>query len=198
MTLSGLFSKKRLLIVIALTAFVIGVVINFSHHSHDINTDALLQAELTAEVSSNKASSSETDEAEYSAKSLKNLLGKKVTLVNFWASWCAPCREEMPLFEAMYQRAKGDGFNVVGIAIDSPDTAKPMLDSLGVTYPILYAQQTGLEVMSVSGNPQGLLPYTLLLDKDGELIDQRLGLVHEADILAWLTAVGIDVSNSAN
>jgi len=137
--------------------------------------------------------STEFDDPQYSPDSIKNLLGDKITLVNFWASWCAPCREEMPLFEAMYQRAKSKGFEVVGIAIDSPDNAKPMLDSMGISYPILYAQQTGMTVMESAGNPQGLLPYTLLLDENGEVIDQILGLVHEKDIIAWLTGAGIKI-----
>ena len=181
-------SNKVLIIFIAVVAFVIGAAINSARVSDDIDTQTLLQAELTAQTIS-----TEFDEPQYSPDSIKSLLGDKITLVNFWASWCAPCREEMPLFEAMYQRAKSEGFEVVGIAIDSPDNAKPMLDSMGISYPILYAQQTGMTVMESAGNPQGLLPYTLLLDKNGEVIDQILGLVHEKDIIAWLTGAGIKI-----
>ena len=68
-----------------------------------------------------------------------------------------------------------------------------MLDSMGITYPILYAELTGMEVMSSSGNPQGLLPYSLILDSDGKIVEQVLGLVHEKQIVDWLKPVGIEL-----
>ena len=184
-------SNKALIAFIAVVAFVVGAAIKLTRVSDDVDTQTLLQAELSVHSIEN-----ETGEAQYTPDSIKNLLGDKLTLVNFWASWCAPCREEMPLFEAMYQRGRAKGFQVVGIAIDSPDNAKPMLDSMGITYPILYAQQTGMTVMQSAGNPQGLLPFTLLLDENGEMIDHVLGLVHEKDILTWLSNAGIDPSSA--
>ncbi|NNC99867.1 MAG: TlpA family protein disulfide reductase, partial [Gammaproteobacteria bacterium] len=109
-----------------------------------------------------------------------------LTLVNFWASWCAPCRQEMPVFEAMVRSAGQRGFQVIGVAIDSPEKAQPMLDSMDISYPILYAEQTGIELMAAVGNPQGLLPYSLLLNQQGEVLEQVLGRIHEEDIVDWL------------
>ena len=92
----------------------------------------------------------------------------------------------MPLFETMYRLHQNNGFKVVGIAIDSPTKALPFLDSMGISYPILYAKQTGMVLMEENGNPAQLLPYTLLLNENGEVVEQKIGQVHEQDIETWL------------
>jgi len=185
-------ANKVLIMLVAVVAFFIGAAINSARVSDDIDTQALLQAELNTPILITEPE----QDAEATSTSIKNLLGDKLTLVNFWASWCAPCREEMPVFEALYQHAKQHGFEVIGVAIDSQDKAQPMLDSMGISYPILYAEKTGMTVMETAGNPQGLLPYTLLLDENGEMIHQILGIVHEADIVTWLNNAGIDISST--
>jgi thiol-disulfide isomerase/thioredoxin len=162
---------KLIIGFVALVAFGVGIAFNTTRVSSiDLDSSALLQAKL------------ETTEG---TDSVENLLGE-LTLVNFWATWCAPCREEMPIFEMMYRGAKQDGFQVIGVAIDNPEAAQPMLDSMGITYPILYAEQTGMEVMELSGNPEGLLPYSLLLNQQGQVIDQVLGRIDEQQIAQWL------------
>lgn len=182
-------TNKVLIIFIAVVAFFVGAALNSARISSDINTDILLHAEL---VMPNMAQ----QDPEYTSDSIVNLLGSKITLVNFWASWCAPCREEMPVFEALYQSAKSEGFQIVGVAIDSQDKAQPMLDSMGITYPILYAQNTGMKLMEASGNAHGLLPYSLLLDENGKVIHQVVGIVHESVIINWLNEAGINNSST--
>ena len=165
-------NNKALIVMIAVVALVIGAAFNSARVDAKIDTQALLSAKLLSGEST---------------VSVGENLGE-LTLVNFWASWCAPCREEMPVFEAMYRSAKQRGFQVIGIAIDSPEKAQPMLDSMDISYPILYAEQTGMRVMESAGNPQGLLPYSLLLDADGKVLDQVLGTIDEQQIQAWLAA----------
>lgn len=188
-------SNKALIIFIAIVAFFIGATLNSARVSDEIDSQTLLRAELSLPM---PVASNEASEQQYSPETINNLLGEKITLVNFWASWCAPCREEMPLFEAMYSLAKNQGFTIVGVAIDNPSNAQPMLDSMGITYPILYAEKTGMDVMASAGNPQGLLPYSLLIDAKGNVIDQILGAVHENDIRAWLNDANIDITQQPN
>lgn len=172
-------STKALLIIIAIAAFGVGVFVNSEQSKlqavGSVDSAALLGAQLLTGVddSTSEAVSSQLDE---------------LNLVNFWASWCAPCREEMPMFEGMYQLHRAAGFQVIGIAIDSPDKTRAMLDSMGITYPILYAEQTGMTLMDGLGNRIGGLPFTLLINRQGEVLEQKLGQVHEEDIATWIEA----------
>ena len=95
----------------------------------------------------------------------------------------------MPLFDAMYRLHNPDGFNVVGIAIDNPENTQLMLDSMDITYTNLLAEKTGNLIMSEVGNSQGLLPYSVLIGENGELLDQVLGKVDEQQINTWLKNV---------
>ena len=170
--------NKVLLFFIAIVAFSVGVAVNTSATKPISKVAALLNAQL--ETSDPRTATSGLD-------SVENQLGK-LTLVNFWATWCRPCRDEMPLFEAMYRLHKQDGFTIVGVAIDNPSRSQPFLDSMDISYPILYAEKTGMELLEKTGNAQGLLPYSLLLDQDGDVLDQVLGKIDEAQIQAWLSA----------
>lgn len=165
---------KVLISFIALSAFAVGFALNMSK-VHPTDASTLLMAELE------EAHAGETT----GVGRVGDKLGK-LTLVNFWATWCTPCREEMPLFEAMSRLHDADGLEIIGVAIDTPSRSEPFLASMDITYPILYAENTGTEIMEKSGNPQGLLPYSLLLDKNGKVLDQVLGKIDEAQIRQWV------------
>jgi len=112
---------------------------------------------------------------------------KQLNLVNFWATWCAPCREEMPLFDAIYQTRKDENFQIVGIAIDSLEAVDAFIQEIGVRYPILLAGEHGWDVLETTGNPNNLLPYTILIDQNGKVLEQKLGLLKEQEINDWLS-----------
>lgn len=112
----------------------------------------------------------------------------KVVVVNFWATWCAPCKEEMPGFVRLQARWASKGVQFVGLADDSPAKVEAFGRSLGVNYPLWM----GDAVMTLSrrlGNPGAKLPHTVILDAQGRVVESRLGLYPEAALEARLQAL---------
>ncbi len=91
----------------------------------------------------------------------------KVILLNFWATWCPPCKYEIPDFME-YQAKYGDaGFQIIGIGIDDPERIKAYYDEMGMNYPVLI--NTDPELMSQWGNQAQVLPYSVVIDRQGEI-----------------------------
>ena len=99
----------------------------------------------------------------------------QVVVCNFWATWCAPCREEVPLLVAAKQQYAPNGLEVVGIGIDHVDKIRDFAANYRVNYPMLVAGSEAIEMMRGLGNRAGALPYTVLLDRSGGIAGQRLG-----------------------
>jgi peroxiredoxin len=91
----------------------------------------------------------------------------KVILLNFWATWCPPCRREIPAFISMYDKYHDKGFMIVGVALDSKQNAVDFVDPMGINYPILVGEQTGIALTQAYGNDLGVLPYTVIIDRKG-------------------------------
>ncbi len=106
----------------------------------------------------------------------------RALLVNFWATWCAPCREEIPLLAAALQKYGPGGVEIVGIAIDHADKIAEYSKTITIPYPVLYGVAEGLELMRLLGNASGGLPYTLVFDRNGALTHRKLGALNEADL----------------
>jgi peroxiredoxin len=98
-------------------------------------------------------------------------------VVNFWATWCAPCVEEMPELSDMHEQLSPKGVQVVGIGIDTPSNIAQFSKKLPVSYPLLVAGMNGTELARQFGNASGALPYTILIDRQGRVVHRILGRV---------------------
>jgi len=106
---------------------------------------------------------------------LSELRGKKVVLLDFWSTTCDPCLREMPELVKIYNDKKGDGFEILAISVDGPDTASDIpakVRSTGMNFPILLDEET--EVMD-RYNPKGEMPFTVLVDRGGRIVLKRAG-----------------------
>ncbi len=91
----------------------------------------------------------------------------KVILVNFWATWCPPCKKEMPAFMEIHEQYKEQGFDIIGVALDDRESVQNFVDTLGVDYPIMPASHQGLDLSRAYGNRIGALPFSVFIDRDG-------------------------------
>ena len=101
--------------------------------------------------------------------SINEFKGKK-TLINFWATWCRPCRKEMPMLNSVYLSQDPSEFSVVGIAIDKQDKVIQFVAELGIDFPIMIGQSEAYEIMKTLGNEALTLPYTILINEEGKLV----------------------------
>ncbi len=105
----------------------------------------------------------------------------QAVLVNFWATWCAPCRREMPLLQSAYD-THGQDLVVLGVAMDDAEPVADFIASLGITYPIWVGQTDVSAAQRRWGNAAGALPYTVLVDAQGVIRWQHLGEVSRAQL----------------
>jgi thiol-disulfide isomerase/thioredoxin len=112
----------------------------------------------------------------------------KLVVLNFWASWCGPCREEMPLLDRTQQRLAGKNLQIVGVAVDSAAATKEFLGRVPVGYPILIDDpKTGEDLAATLGNNRGVLPYTVLVGRDGHILARRFGNFTQTSLNEWLS-----------
>ena len=108
----------------------------------------------------------------------------KVLVINFWATWCPPCRKEMPAFIELQDEFADQGLQFIGVAIDDADKVKDFMDTYGVNYPMLLGDLAAIEIAKQYGNRFGALPYTVIVDREGKIVFTRRGELekHEAEI----------------
>jgi thiol-disulfide isomerase/thioredoxin len=110
-----------------------------------------------------------------------------LVVLNFWASWCGPCRAEMPLLDRTAQRHAGQGLAVIGVAVDDAVATRDFLKDNPVGYPILVDDpQKGSDLSVTFGNNRSVLPYTVLIGRDGRILAQHLGSFSETLLEDWL------------
>jgi peroxiredoxin len=109
--------------------------------------------------------------------SLAEHFGKRVVLLDFWATWCVPCEAEMPHLERLYQRYRDQGFVIYAVAMDGPETVAsvgPLARRLGVTFPVLLDEETRVTAIY---NPHRTAPLSVLIDRQGRIVKTHQGYV---------------------
>jgi thiol-disulfide isomerase/thioredoxin len=123
-------------------------------------------------------------------------------LINFWATWCEPCRREIPLLERLRKEGRPAGLEIVGIAIDSPAAVEHFVAAAGMHYPVLVGEQDALDVVQAFGVATPVFPFTVFVDGRGEVLTLHLGELHEAtaravlDVLSRLEARELSVTEA--
>lgn len=112
-------------------------------------------------------------------------------LVNFWATWCAPCVREMPQIDRFHREWGPRGWQVLGLAIDGPTPVREFLATrIRVAFPIGLAGVEGTELSRRLGNERGGLPFSVVLDADGRIVERKLGETHYDELVSWARAHG--------
>jgi len=111
----------------------------------------------------------------------------KVVVVNFWATWCVPCREEMPQFVNLQRELGNRGLQFVGIAIDQPDKIDAFAAELNLNYPALVGGYGAIELSKALGNRLGALPFTVIVDRAGRVAHTQLGPLKDRELRTIIT-----------
>lgn len=128
--------------------------------SHPVSAEALFQASI--------------NDLDGKPQALAQWRGK-VMVVNFWATWCPPCRAEMPEFVKLQGKYRENGLIFVGIALDEKDKVQAFADEIGVNYPVLLGELEAVGLSRKLGNRLGGLPFTVIIDRSGRIAATEMG-----------------------
>jgi thiol-disulfide isomerase/thioredoxin len=106
----------------------------------------------------------------------------RVLIVNFWATWCPPCREEIPGLIRTQSRSSSKNVQIVGIALDTQEKVAEFAKSVGINYPVVIGGLDAISLTEMLGNKSGALPYTVFISPGGKRARTHLGLVSEAQV----------------
>lgn len=168
--------RRQTMWMIAAGLSGLGAAVGWQLHRHRTSIDAARLDALWA---------SEFESPSDESVSLKAFQNRPLVL-NFWATWCPPCVAEMPLLDAFFRQNQGKGWQVLGLAIDQPSQVKRFLTQHPISYPIGLAGLNGPELARQLGNESGALPFTLVLDAKGQILQSKLGQLSEKEMENWL------------
>lgn len=155
--------RYALYFLLALVAFGGGIWLNNSRH---VATPEVSAAEAIYAI--------QLPDLQSTPQKLDQWRGK-VLVVNFWATWCEPCREEIPIFIRMQEKYGAKGLQFVGISIDQADKTAEFARIFKINYPSLIGTFDTVEISRLAGNTRRVLPYTVILNRNGNIVATELG-----------------------
>jgi len=164
--------NKKTLLVIALLGFSLTACDSNSAPSNTETSNTSSSQDTEAPVIAGQIGS---QRPEFSLPDLEGTTRKlsewngKVLVVNFWATWCPPCRKETPAFVALQEQYGAQGLQFIGVAIDERDNVEAFADTYGVNYPMLLGDLDAINTSKQYGNRFGTLPYTVIVDRQGKI-----------------------------
>ena len=115
---------------------------------------------------------------------MRELLGRPL-LLNFWATWCPPCIEELPLLNSFYTENSSKRWQVLGLAVDNRSAVEAFLNQSPVRFPVVLAGMEGIELSRNLGNLTGGLPFTVAFSADGRVLQRKIGRLKAEDLALW-------------
>lgn len=115
-----------------------------------------------------------------------------ILIVNFWATWCPPCVEEIPMLVDLQEDLGAEGVQVFGVAVEPPEPVREFAADFGIQYPLVADRRQGFDVAAAYGNPHGLMPYTVFVDRSGTIRGVHQGLLSREQAEQHLAAMLAD------
>ena len=166
--------RRKSLILVLIFIFLMGLSINLLLTTKKTTNISWIASERLSDVNGRMLE-------------IKNVSGKTYTILNFWATWCAPCVEEMPMLSKFYNKKKIEGISVIGLAIDNEKNVKEFLQKIKVDHHLLVGGAKGTNIMEKIGlNPSNSLPFTIMFDKNYDVLEIKLGKLTLNELLYWV------------
>jgi peroxiredoxin len=175
--------RRLLVILVSITALLTGFYLSAEYYSRPLATS---RPPMASDLVGNFRPDFELDNNKGVVVKADDFSGKPL-LINFWATWCAPCREEMPMLMDLQREYSSAGLQVVGIALDDAQSASDFAATYGISYPILVGNTDVYETSAAYGNTEGVLPYSVLVDSNGIVRWQYAGKVRHQQIAGLLS-----------
>lgn len=176
--------KNKLPIILAVTAALAAAAAGMYTARQQASTDPSAAPATTSQAQHtalNSLLSLELADTSGARQPLAQWKGK-IMVLNFWATWCPPCRKEIPAFSAMSGKYRDKGVQFVGISIDTPTNVRDFQREHRVGYPLLIAEPSVVQLTESLGNAAQGLPFTVIVDKTGVISRVKVGMLSEDDL----------------